>query len=58
MASWKPGRDVGAMLAANLANEPLFDIGKPRAVRPAIGIHLDRVVALIVGAVDQDAAYA
>ena len=50
--------DVGTALAAGGAGEPIFAIGRPNIVRPLIGADPDPVRALVVGAVDQQAAHA
>lgn len=42
--------DIGAALAAGSAGEQRLDIGAPKAVWPAIGIHGDGVAALVIGA--------
>jgi hypothetical protein len=49
---------VGAPLAARLAGEPPFDVGKPNVIRPSVGVDCRRVAAVIIRAIDQDAAYA
>ena len=50
--------DVGSALAAFLADEPFFDVGEPDIVRPRIGADRDVVAALVIAAIDQDAANA
>ena len=47
---------VRAALAARLANEPIFDVGEPDIVGPLIGAGRDVMRAVIVAAIDQDAA--
>jgi hypothetical protein len=50
--------DVGAALAARLADEAIFDVGQPDIVRPLIGADRDVVAALVIRAINQDAANA
>ncbi len=50
--------DIGAPLAACLTDEQRFKIGQPNMVRPSIRAEAYRVSALIVGAVNQEAANA
>jgi hypothetical protein len=49
--------DVGASLAACLASEQGFEIGEPDVIRPSVAADRDRVAAMEVGAIDQDAAH-
>jgi hypothetical protein len=50
--------DVGATLPASRTDELILNIRKPEVASPAIRIHFDRVAALVVGAIDQDAPHA
>jgi hypothetical protein len=50
--------DISPSLAAGTADEPRFQIGKPDVVRPPIRADRNRVAALVVRAIDQDAAHA
>jgi hypothetical protein len=50
------GPDIGASLAAGFADEAGLDIGKPDVIGPLICAGRDRVAAMMVGAIDQDAA--
>jgi hypothetical protein len=50
--------NVGASLAASLADEPRFQIGQPDVIGPLVGADRDRMAAAIVRAIDQDAAHA
>ena len=50
--------DVCSALAAFLADEPVFDVGEPDIVRPLIGADRDVVAALVIAAIDQNAANA
>ena len=50
--------DVGAAPAARLTDEAIFDVGQPDIVRPLIGADRDVVAALVIAAIDQDAANA
>ena len=50
--------DVGASLAAGLANEPCFKIGEPDVIGPLVCADRDRVAAMMVRAIDQDSAHA
>ena len=53
--------DHGASLAAHCANEPGFEVGYPQIIGPLVGFggrDLDKVVALVVAAVDEQAAVA
>ena len=52
------GPDVGAALAAGLADEPIFDVGEPDIVRPLIATDRDGVAALVIRAINQDTANA
>jgi hypothetical protein len=47
--------DIGASLAASRADELILDVGNADVIGPLARVHLDRVAALIVGAIDQDA---
>ena len=52
---------IGAPIAAALADETWFQIRKPDTVRPLVDhgrLKLDRMAALVVGAVDQQATSA
>jgi hypothetical protein len=49
---------VSAFLAAGFAQEPCFQIGVPEAMRPLVCADSPGVAALIVRAIDQDAAHA
>lgn len=55
-----PGRkvrpDIGATMAADRASKLRLKIGEPNTIRPAIPADFYRVAALVVGAVDQQAA--
>ena len=48
--------DLGAALAAGLADEERLDVGEPHVIRPSIRADRERVAAVVVRAVDQDAA--
>ena len=50
--------DIGTARAAHRAREPFRKIGQPHIVRPLVGIDLDPVRALVVRAIDQQAAHA
>ena len=50
------GPDVGAAAAASPADEPLLEIGQPNIVRPSITGNRGGVAAMVVGAIDQNAA--
>jgi hypothetical protein len=50
--------DVSASLAAAFADEAGLNIGEPDVVRPLVRADRDRVAAVIVRAIDQDAAHA
>jgi hypothetical protein len=50
--------DVGASLAAAYANKPRFQIGKPDVIGPLVCADRDRVAALVIRAIDKDAAHA
>ena len=53
--------DVSTALAARLTDEPRFDVGQPDIIRPLIanvGADPGRMAALIIRAIDQDAANA
>jgi hypothetical protein len=55
-----PGRreirpDIGAPLAASRADELILDVGNPDVIGPLARVHFDRVAALVVCAIDQDA---
>jgi hypothetical protein len=50
--------DVGSARAAGGAGEPAFEIGQPHIVGPLVGADPDPVRALVVGAIDQQAANA
>jgi hypothetical protein len=50
--------DVSASLAAGLANEPRFQIGEPDVVGPWVRAERNRLAAMIVRAIDQDAMHA
>jgi hypothetical protein len=52
------GPDIGAAAAARRAGEATLEIGEPDIVRPFVGADRRDVAALLVGAVDQDAAHA
>jgi hypothetical protein len=58
--SWPAGRAAGYPRHAfrRPCREPVLDVGKPDIIGPAIGAHLDRVAAFIVGAINQHAAHA
>jgi hypothetical protein len=45
--------DVGATLAANLADEARLDVRQPHVIGPAVRHHLDRVTAFVIRAIDQ-----
>jgi hypothetical protein len=45
-------------LATGGADEAILDVGEAHVVSPAVGIHRHAVAALVVGAVDQNAAHA
>ena len=47
--------DVGATLPASRTDELILNIRKPEVASPAIRVHLDRVAAFVVGAIDQHA---
>jgi len=50
--------DVSASLAAAFANEPGLEIGEPDVIRPLVCAERNRVAALVIRAIDQDAAHA
>src|ERR1700730_16995744 len=50
--------DVSASMSAYLAHKPRLQIGQPEMIRPLIRADRDRVAALVVRAVDQEAAQA
>jgi hypothetical protein len=50
--------DISAPLAACLAGEPRFNIGKPNVIRPSIGADRYRATALVIRTIDQDTANA
>jgi hypothetical protein len=50
--------DFSALNAASLTSEQRLEIGQPHVVRPSIGIDLYVVAAMIIRAVDQQAANA
>ena len=52
------GPDVGAALAAGLADEPTFNIGEPDIVRPSVATDRDGVAASAIRAINQDTANA
>ena len=47
--------NIGDALAACLTDKPGLNIGEPHFVGPSLGLHRDRVAALVIGAIDQDA---
>jgi hypothetical protein len=49
---------VGTALAADLADETMLNVGQTKVVGPWVAADRDRMRALIVGAIDQDAAHA
>ena len=54
-----PGRleerpDIRASLAASRADEPILNVGNPDVIGPLARVHLDRVAALVIGAIEQD----
>jgi hypothetical protein len=49
------GLDISASPAASLADKARLDIGQPDLVAPPIGWHRDRMAALVVRAIDQNA---
>jgi hypothetical protein len=49
---------VGAPLAARLAGEPRFYVGKPNIIRSSIGADGCRMAAAVVRAIDQDTTHA
>lgn len=50
--------DIGGSLAADLAHAPRFEIGEPDMIRPLVRADRNRAAAVIVRAIDQDAAHA
>jgi hypothetical protein len=54
----KSGLDIGAAVAASLADKHGLKIGQPDIIGPAIGSDLDRMGAFVVAAVDQQPARA
>jgi hypothetical protein len=50
--------DIGASLAANLAGKARFQIGQPNLIRPAVAAGSRAMAALVVRAIDQEAANA
>jgi hypothetical protein len=52
----RPG--ISAAVVAKPTDEPWLQIGKPDVIRPLVRADLDRVAAMIVRAIDQDAAHA
>jgi hypothetical protein len=54
----KVGPHIGAALAACLADETIFDVGEPDIVRSLVADDRDRVAALVIRAINQDAANA
>jgi hypothetical protein len=46
---------TGAPFAASLADKPRLNVRKPDIIVPSIGRYRDRVAALVVRAIDQDA---
>jgi hypothetical protein len=48
--------DCGAAPPAFLADKPRLDVGQPQIVGPAVGAEGYGMAAMVVGAVDQDAA--
>jgi hypothetical protein len=50
--------DISTPLAACLAGEPRFNIGKPNVIRPSIGADRYRATLLVIRTIDQDAAHA
>jgi len=49
---------LGATVAAGLAHKPRLEIGQPEIVGPTIPADRQTMAAVVVGAVDQDAAHA
>jgi hypothetical protein len=47
---------VGASLTAGLADEPRFQIREPEMIRPLVRANRNRVAAMIVRAINQEAA--
>jgi hypothetical protein len=50
--------DIRAFQTASLAGESRLDIGQPNVLRPAVAADRDRMAALVVLAIDQQAANA
>lgn len=50
--------DVSASLAAGLANEACLEIGNPDVIRPSVRAERNRMAALMIRVIDQDAAHA
>jgi hypothetical protein len=45
---------IGAPFAAGRADEAVLNVGNPDVIGPLARVHLDRMAALVVGAIDQD----
>jgi hypothetical protein len=50
--------DIGPSLAAGCADEPSLQIGEPDVIRPWVGADREGLAALVIRAIDQDAAHA
>ena len=50
--------DLAASIATGVADQARLDIGQPQLVGPAIGVHHAVMVAMVVAAIDEDAAHA
>ena len=48
--------DIRATLAADLAHEPVLDVGQPKVIRPEVGADPDVVAAVMIAAIDQHIA--
>jgi hypothetical protein len=49
--------DVRTALAAGLTDETGLEIGQPDVIRLMISVHLDRMAAGVIRAIDQDTAH-
>ena len=50
--------NIGTPLAAGFANEPWFEIGEPDVIRSSVRADRDCMAALVIRAIDQQAANA
>jgi hypothetical protein len=50
--------DISASLAACFADEARLDIGEPHVIRPSVGASRDRMAAMEIRAVNENAAHA